>query len=329
MRQIKVAAIQPCMFKIPPHFLPYSDKFIDDTQQIIENYVKKQLIITIRLLEKAGAEGCDIVTTCEDAAAMADFSLDISEKNVFPKLVELSQPIVEKAYSTIAKKYSMYIIGCYLVKHDNLIYNAASVFDRNGKKTGEYKKTHLPANEKWKITPGDSIDVFELDFGKIGICICYDMMFPETVQVLASKGAEIIFHPTFGYSWYDDIGEAALRVRANDNGVYIVTSKNYKYNAAGKSSIIDYWGHVLADAGFSKDVIVTKEIDLDIKKEQPPWYFNSCMTGITNLTDRMRLERRPEIYSIICEQTENLKIPDKEQKQKIINALKNGECRWQ
>ncbi|MCL2722718.1 MAG: carbon-nitrogen hydrolase family protein, partial [Treponema sp.] len=257
------------------------------------------------------------------------FSLDISEKNIFPELVELSQPIVEKEYSSIAKKYSMYIIGCYLVKHDNLIYNAASIFDRNGKIIGEYRKTHLPANETWQISPGESIDVFELDFGKIGICICYDMMFPETVQILALKGAQIIFHPTFGYGWNDFIGEAALKVRANDNGVYIVTSKNYKYNAAGKSSIIDYWGNVLIDAGFEKDVIVTKEIDLDIIKEQPSWYFNSYMTDITNVTDRMRKERRPEIYSMICEQNEKLIVSDLEKKKIIIEAIKKGECRWQ
>jgi len=278
MRKVKVAAIQPALLNIPAEYWPVSPKYKNDTKEIIENYVKKQLEITFNLLEKAGEESCDIVTTCEDATVLADFSLDISEDSVFPKLVDHAQQLAEEAYSKISKKYSMYIIGCYLAKRDNKIYNIASVFDRNGQIAGEYRKTHLPANEKWQITPGDSIDIFELDFGKIGICICYDMMFPETVQILSLNGAEIIFHPTFGYGWYDVIGEAALKVRANDNGVYIVTSKNYVHNAAGKSSIIDYWGHVFADAGFDRDVIVTKEIDLDIKKEQPEWYYNSCMT---------------------------------------------------
>jgi len=44
----------------------------------------------------------------------------------------------------------------------------------------------------------------------------------------------------------------------------------------------------------------------------------------------MRRERRPELYNIICEQTkEKIIIPDQKQKQKIIEAIKNGECRWQ
>jgi predicted amidohydrolase len=315
---------------IPDEYSPVSQTFRNDPSAIIENYVKKQLEITVRLLEKAGAEGCGIASSCEDAAVLTDFSYDISENSVFPDLVELAQPLAEAAFSAISKKYSMYIIGCCHTKHNGKIYNTALIFDRKGQIAGQYRKTHLPAHERWQCSSGDALDVFELDFGKIGISICYDMMFPETVQVLALKGAEIIFHPTFGYSWYDSIGEAALRTRANDNGVYIVTSKNYRFMRAGKSSIIDYWGQALADAGFDKNVIVTGNIDLDVKKKQPDWYFNTNMSGIADVTDRLRRERRPELYSSVAghEYKERLKIPDREEKLKILQAIRKGECHW-
>ena len=174
----------------------------------------------------------------------------------------------------------------------------------------------------------------ELDFGKIAICICYDMMFPESVQIPALKGAEIIFHPTFGYGWYDSIGEATLRTRANDNGIYIVTSKSYVYNGAGKSSIIDPWGQVLADAGFAKDAIVSGTIDLDSKKSHPDWYFNSYMSGTSDVRERMRKERRTELYmneyNAIKEKliAEKFKVPNTEEKQKILEAIRKGECHW-
>lgn len=115
-------------------------------------------------------------------------------------------------------------------------------------------RVHAPS-DVWQISEGERIDIFELDFGKIGICICYDMVFPEVINIQALQGAEIIFHPTLGYGWYDENGEATLKTRANDNSVYIVSSKNYMLNRAGKSSVIDYWGHVVADAGFNKNCI--------------------------------------------------------------------------
>lgn len=329
MRKVKAAAIQPGLIDIPEQYSYFSAIYRNDPVAIIESYVKKQLAVTTSLLERAGLDGCDVVTSCEEAAGLSGYSMDVTDNNIFPELIELSQPIMETAYSEISKKYSMYIIGCYLVKRGGKIYNTASIFDRKGRIAGEYRKTHLPANEKWQCTPGDSLDVFDLDFGRIGICICYDMMFQETVQILALKGAEIIFHPTFGYSWYDAIGEATLKTRANDNGVYIITSKNYKYNCAGKSSIIDYWGQVLADAGFDENVVVSKEIDLNLKKRQPDWYFNTQITGIDGVTTRLREERRPELYSLIAEETqEKLRTPDHKEKIVILEKIKSGKCHW-
>jgi predicted amidohydrolase len=331
-RIIKAGAIQPAIGNVPARFWPPSNEYksnppsVDD---VIENHIKIQINNTIKLMDKAGEESCDIICGCEDVTITADLCLDLDRKGVYAEIVSKSQPVAEEAFSKVAKKHSMYVIGCYMVMDKGKVYNSASIFDRSGNICGQYRKTHLPANETWEVTPGDSIDVFDLDFGRIGISICYDMMFPDSVRVMALKGAEIIFHPTFGYGWYDEIGEATLKTRANDNGVYIITSKSFAYNGAGKSSVIDYWGQVLADAGFGKDVIVTKEIDLDIKKMQPDWYYNSYLTGISNVAERMRRERRPELYSEICvERKEKIIIPDDVRKQEILDAVISRECRW-
>lgn len=329
MRKVKVGTIQPRFIDIPDRYFYLSEHYHNDVAEIIEHYMKKQLAVTVNLLEKAAAEGCDIVTTSEDASGLSNYAIDITEKNIFTELVERAEPIMENTLSQIARKHSMYIVGCYTKRRAGKNYNTASVFDRQGCIVGEYRKTHLPANEKWQFTAGDTLDVFSLDFGKVGICICYDMMFPEVVQVLALKGAEIVFYPTFGCNWYNSIGVATLRTRANDNGVYIVTSKNYVYNAAGRSSIIDYWGQVLGDAGFNENDIVVKEIDLDNIRRQPQWYFNTQITGIDEVTVRLLQERRPELYSVITERSrETLKIPDDREKRDIFARIKSGDCHW-
>lgn len=329
MGKIKVGAIQPKYLNIPQEFDFLQDVYRNSPIEITEYFLKDQMEVTFSLLEQAGREGCDIVTTCEDVTGTSNYATDITKMNIFPELLELSVPIVEARLSEISKKYSMYIIGCYNKRIENNNYNVASIFNRKGAICGEYLKTHLPPNEQWQVTEGDDISVFELDFGKIGISICYDMMFSEFVQVQALKGAEIIFHPTAGYGWYDSIGEATLRTRANDNSVYIVTAKNYVFNSAGNSSIIDFWGQVQTDAGFYENVIVTKEIDLDFKKTQPDWFFPSQVSNISQVGIRKLKERRPELYGTISEILhEKLKTPDQEALEKLFLKIKSGQCHW-
>ena len=329
MRKVKVAAIQPGYLPIPAVYDCMGNCYENDVGYILDDYIKKQLEITFSLVEQAGREGCDIVTTCEDASVIGGFGVDTTETNIFPELVRRSALLAQDGLSKLARKYSMYIVGCYDTSTGGKIYNTASLFSRRGDVVFEYRKTHLPAYEKWQTSEGDSLDSFETDFGRIGMCICYDMMFPECVEAVALTGAEIIFHPTAGYGWYDSIGEAALRTRANDNSVYIVTAKNYVNNAAGKSSIIDYWGQVLADAGFYRDVIVTKEIDLDAPKVQPDWFYPTQTTGIAGMRERNLRERRPELYGVLASQThERLAAPGREEQDSIIEKIKTGQCRW-
>jgi len=329
MRMVKLGAIQPRSVDIPERYSCLSENYRNDPAEIVEHYMKPQLAVTANLLERAAEQGCDIVTTTEDASGLSQYLSDITEKNILPELVELGEPFVQKTLSEIARKHSMYVVGCYLKRRDGKNYNCATIFDRQGYLAGEYRKSHLPANERWQFTPGDAIDVFDVDFGRIGICICYDMMFPEFVQVQALKGAEIIFHPTFGLNWHDSIGEATLRTRANDNGVYIVTSKNYVYNSAGKSSIIDFWGQVLCDAGFNENEVVVKEIDLDSRKRQPAWYFNTQTTGIDEVTVRLLKERRPELYTLITKPCgEKLQTLSDRQKLEVFARIKTGDCHW-
>lgn len=329
MRNVRVAAIQPHYLGMPEEYYCLSENYNANAEEIVQNYVRPQLNVTFGLLHDAGQKGCDIVTTSENIAGTGVFIVDPSEESIFPELVKLSQDIIEDELAKISRKYSMYIIGCYFKRIENTIYNVASIFNREGTIVGCYKKVQLPSDEKYQCAEGDSIDIFELDFGKIGIAICYDMMFQEVVQVEALKGAEIIFHPTAGYGWYDSIGEATLRTRANDNHVYIVTAKNYGYNRAGKSSIINYWGEVLVDAGFAENAIIYKDIDLDIEKTQPEWYFPTHSSGVQQVDLRMLCERRPELYKIIAElQKKDYEIPDLKKKQEFINKIKSGQCRW-
>ena len=79
------------------------------------------------------------------------------------------------------------------------VYNAAILIDREGKINGEYRKINIMGEGyDSPVKAGKRIKVFETDFAKIGIAICWDLNFPSLFKKMKKRGAEIIFCPT---SW--------------------------------------------------------------------------------------------------------------------------------
>ena len=329
MRKVRIGAIQMADLPIPQDCNCLSDAFVADADYVLRHNVLAQAEVTYDLLEKAGAAGMDAVTTGEDLCQISHYIIDTSSLNIFPQLTRLSAPLAEERISAIAKKYRMNIVACYMKAYGDKIYNLASLFDRSGQIVGEYRKTHLPPNEMWQVTQGETAPVFEMDFGRVGVEICYDMMFPALSEALSLQGAEVVFHPTAGYGWYDSIGEATLRTRANDNSLYIVTSKNYCYNGAGRSSVVDHWGQILSDAGFYANVIVSAEVDLDIPKTQPDWHYQTGITGEPNMVLRRPGERRPDLYGILADTSATPQSPPSiAEQERIRERVKSGEFHW-
>jgi predicted amidohydrolase len=121
-----------------------------------------------------------------------------------------------------AKQWAMYVTGSYFEKRGKLVFNTAPLFDRQGRLVGTYSKTHPYEPElDMGVTPGTELPVFDTDFGKLGIMICYDSWFPEVTRLLAYKGAEIVVLPNVGYY------PALMPARASDNGVCIAVSSEH------------------------------------------------------------------------------------------------------
>lgn len=76
------------------------------------------------------------------------------------------------------------------------IYNTAILINRDGKIAGEYRKINLMGDAP-EVKAGKNIKVFETDFGKIGMAICWDLNYPKLFRKMKQKGAEIIFCPTY------------------------------------------------------------------------------------------------------------------------------------
>ena len=150
----------------------------------------------------------------------------------------------------------MYIIAGLGERENNTVYNSAVLIDRQGRVAGKYRKVYLARGEfEEGCTPGNSFPVFDTDFGRIGIMICWDLTHVEPAQSLAQQGAEIIFMPIWG-------GISALApARAIENQVYLVSSA---YNENMPSAIFDPWGAVSAEAG-RRPGIAWVDIDLSVE----------------------------------------------------------------
>jgi predicted amidohydrolase len=124
--------------------------------------------------------------------------------------------------SNLATKHSMYVAASVLVidRTDGRKYNRGVLYNRTGELIGVYDKIHPYApevNDKG-VTPGTKTDIFDTEFGKIGMIICYDSWFTDVTELLALKGAEVILFPVAGYY------RSLMPARAADNSVRFVVS---------------------------------------------------------------------------------------------------------
>jgi beta-ureidopropionase len=94
--------------------------------------------------------------------------------------------------SEMAKQFNMYIVAGHVVKENGKIFNKGLVIDRKGELAGSYNKNHPVEDEiRCGITPGNEIPVFDLDFGRIGVSVCFDLNWEDVWAEFAAKKIDL------------------------------------------------------------------------------------------------------------------------------------------
>lgn len=163
----------------------------------------------------------------------------ISKRLTVPQQAAYSKVVIER-FSNLAEKNNCWVVCPVVTEESGKYYNAAVVIDRKGHYKGEYRKMHPTVDEmRDGISPGpEDPPVFETDFGKIGIQICYDVRWDDGWNKLQEKGAEIIFWPSAFP------GGHLLNARAWKHQAVIVSS-----TFGPNSKIVDITGEELAITG--------------------------------------------------------------------------------
>ncbi len=138
----------------------------------------------------------------------------------------------------VARKKNSYIVAGIYEREGAAVYNTAVLIDRKGNVAGKYRKVYLPREEyEVGLTPGSDYPVFQTDFGKVGLMICWDLQYADPSRALVLGGAELILLPIWGGN------EAIGKARAIENQVFIAAS-GYDY----PTYIMDPLGEILSQA---------------------------------------------------------------------------------
>ncbi len=164
---------------------------------------------------------------------------------------ELAEPLDGPTFQLLSrwsKANHCYTVTSLYEQAPEGIYNTAIIVGRQGELVGRYRKCNLTWSESRTILPGHDYPVFQLDFAKVGVEICWDAWFGEASRALRLNGAELILLPIAG----DGIvphRDHVWPARALENGVYLATSSTFgSQDGLSCSRIYDPNGMKLAQA---------------------------------------------------------------------------------
>lgn len=181
----------------------------------------------LAVVDAEGARGADLIVLPETWRGQNDHT---RETLAGPTLQELGK---------LADKYDTYIVSPIDRIHGDERLNSAVLLDRNGKVAGIYDKVYPYWSEldfAQPVTVAKEIPVFETDFGRLGMAICFDVNFPEVWQALADQGAELVVWPS-AYS-----AGTSLQAHAINHHYYVVSSTHL-----GDCQVFDITGEKILD----------------------------------------------------------------------------------
>lgn len=240
---------------------------------------------------------CDTLASIDLVAEKERPDMIVLTENVFqtrtpignyygnPNRLDGSDPAIN-ALCERAKKYHTYITcSVHELDGEGLTYNTGLLIDREGRIAGIYRKSHLTIGEiEGGLRPGDELCVFDTDFARIAIQICWDQYFPESFRVLAMQGAELICAPTHG----SHIERAITRAR--ENGVWLASAFTSR-----EATLITAPGmDALLDSGEGKGYAVA---DIDFNDPQRRRYLSCNSYGAPY--EYYMCERRQDLYTPI------------------------------
>jgi len=153
------------------------------------------------------------------------------------------------------------------------VHDCLALFAPRAGLVAMYRKVHLFAGERATFRPGDTPCLVDTAIGRLGLTVCYDLMFPEYIRGLVLGGAELIVNGTdwitdpwqVGMGWTGESVRALARIRALENGVHVAMAarvgEEAGFTSVGHSTIAGPTGAILATLDGGEGVGVAQVTD--------------------------------------------------------------------
>ena len=234
--------------------------------------VQKNLAKSLNAMKDAAANGADLILFPE--VQLTDFFPQYPGKDVAKYRVSRESEIMTAFCDACREYHIMAVPNVYLLENEK-VYDASILIDQNGSILGIQKMVHIAQAEQFYeqdyYTPSDTgFQVFDTNLGKIGIVVCFDRHYPESIRTETLMAADLILIPTVNTKQEPmKMFEMELCVQAFQNSVVLAmcnrVGKEDAMEFAGESLVISAEGKTLLKADDTEQIIY---VDIDLEESE-------------------------------------------------------------
>jgi predicted amidohydrolase len=183
---------------------------------------------------QARAQGADVLVCPE--MSLTGYLLG---PQAIAALAEPTEGPLLQAVAGIARRHGIALVCGWPGTTAGRPHNAVAFIGADGALLNAYAKAHLFGDaDRAQFTPGPALSaVFSYRGWRLGLLICYDVEFPETVRHLAQQGADAVLVPTANMRAFDEVPTLLVPARACENRVFVAYA-----NACGREGDTEYGG---------------------------------------------------------------------------------------
>ena len=230
--------------------------------------IEHNLFKTLGLIREAGARGADLILFPE--IQLTPFFPQYPGMDVSNYVLREEDAAVH-AVCEACRSSRIFAAPNFYLRYEGKQYDTSLLIDRDGQIVGRQKMVHVAQcpcfYEQDYYTPSDEgFQVFDTELGKLGIVVCFDRHYPESVRTEALRGADLILVPTANTSAEpSELFQWEIKIQAFQNSVFIAmcnrVGQEGDMHFSGESILCGPDGATLALAGGEEELLLC-EVDL-------------------------------------------------------------------
>lgn len=234
---------------------------------------------SIRSINTAAEHGAELVLFPE--VQLTEFFPQYPKQDVKRYETALDSATV-KSFCDACKESGVMAVPNIYLSENGRAYDASILIGKDGSIGGVQKMVHVAQADKFfeqdYYTPSDDgFKVFDTEFGRIGIVVCFDRHYPESIRTEALMGADLILIPTVNTKAEpSEMFEWELRVQAFQNSVAIAMCNRVgtegEMDFSGESVVVGANGEVIAKASDKEEILyaaVDMKRSVEIRNSRP------------------------------------------------------------